>query len=176
MARPRILSTNALVNNPAYSIIIDEYNRQLRQDGKVNAGKFYYEVILPKIPNYKLPSWYQFLRKFKTEAGVRTPPVVGPIAIADIPVVKGEAGQELAEQMLNNHEALQISIAAAMNISARALKDILENPEMIPAEKRAELFLKIMKAQDSRVKTVGAIRADNREQERFDRAMDSAAF
>lgn len=165
----RVLSTNILVNHPAYLKLMSAYNEMLKRDGRVNDKKFYEEVVLKEIPEYKMSSWYKFLRRFKTEAGIVP---VHPSA----PVLHGEEGMALAKTMLTNNEALQTSIAHALNISAAALKDIMENPELIPAEKRAELFLKVMKAQDSRVKAVGAIRADNREQERFDRSMDSAMF
>lgn len=145
------------------------YNALLKRDGRVNNKKFYEEVILPEIPSYDMSSWYKFLKRFKTEIGIV------PITPA-APVVQGEAGKELAATLLTNHEATQRAIQAALNISADALQQILENPELLPVDKRAELFVKIMKAQDSRVKAIGGIRADNREQERFDRMMNNAAF
>lgn len=171
----RTLSTNKLTNHPAYPKIIAAYNMQLKEKGKVNALAFYRDVVLKEIPDYDQSSWYFFLKRFKTSIGIVPATAVTHSEAASVPAVTA-ATEELATTMLSNNEALQKSIAAALNISASALRDILENPELLSAEKRAELFLKVMKAQDSRVKAIGTIRADNREQERFDRAMDNAAF
>lgn len=172
---PRAYATNRLVSHLAYPKILHAYNERLARDGKVNAKKFFEEFVSKEIPSYTISAWYQFLKRFKGEAGLVAPSTTTP-AVARVHPAAITGEEQVAVTMLTNNEALQKSIAAALNISASALQDILENPELIPAEKRAELFLKVMKAQDSRVKAVGAIRADNREQERFDRAMDSATF
>lgn len=175
MKAPRAYTTNRLVSHLAYPKIMSAYNEILARDGKVNNKKFFEEVVSKEIPSYTMSAWYQFLKRFKTERGLTTITATTPAETRTAPA--GElAEQEVAETFLSNNEALQQAIANALNISARALKDVMENPELIPAEKRAELFLKVMKAQDSRVKAIGAMRADNREQERFDRAMDNAAF
>lgn len=170
----KTLANNKLTSHPSFPKIMATYNALLKEKGKVSGLKFYKEVILPEIPDYDQSSWYYFLKRFKTAAGI--------VPVAPSTVVNREGSntalvmEDTAKTLLSNNEALQKSIAAALNISADALQDILEQPELIPAEKRAELFLKVMKAQDSRVKAIGTMRADNREQERFDRAMDSAAF
>lgn len=168
----RALSTNILANHPAYQKLMTAYNELLKRDGKVNNKKFYEDVILPEIPEYTMTSWYHFLKRFKTEAGIV--PISVPTAHA--PVAIGEVGAELKRTFLSNSEATQSAIASALNLSAEALQEIIENPTLLSTEKRAELFLKVMKAQDSRVKAVGTIRADNREQERFDRAFDNASY
>lgn len=165
----RVLSTNILANHEAYPKILAAYNMLLKEKGRVNDKNFYETVVLKEIPEYKMSSWYKFLRKFKTEAGIV------PVH-SNAPVLHGEEGQALATSMLSNHEATQRAIALALNISADALQKIIEDPTSLSPDKRAELFLKVMKAQDGRVKALGMMRADNREQERFDRMMDSAAF
>jgi hypothetical protein len=175
MSIPKAYKTNKLATHLAYPKIMLQYNEWLKRDLKVNNKKFWEEVIRKEIPSYSLISWYKFLNKFKSDIGLKEVEVMphpGNPNLAPVAIAEGE----VALAMLSNQEALQVSIAAAMNISAAALKEIMENPELIPAEKRAELFLKVMKAQDSRVKAIGTIRADNRDQERFERAMDSAAF
>lgn len=168
----KALSTNILANHPAYQKLMTAYNELLKRDGKVNNKKFYEDVILAEIPEYTMTSWYHFLKRFKTEAGIV--PISVPTAHA--PVAIGEVGAELKRTFLSNSEATQRAIASALNLSAEALQEIIENPTLLSTEKRAELFLKVMKAQDSRVKAVGTIRADNREQERFDRAFDNASY
>lgn len=167
----RVLSTNILATHPSYAKIITAYNELLVKNGKVNNLKFFREVILPEIPEYNVPSWYQFLRRFKTEAGIVT------VKVNNIQIHSSKSSENnLSTTMLSNAQAQTDAIASALNISASALKDIMENPEMLSAKDRAELFLKVMKAQDGRVKAIGGLRADNREQERFDRMMDSGAF
>lgn len=141
----------------------------------MNNKKFYEDVIRKEIPSYTMSAWYQFLKRFKTDIGLVPVKVATQSEVLTQPAAFVEE-HKAAMTMLSNNEALQRSIASAMNISAQALEEILTNPELVPAEKRAELFLKIMKAQDSRVKAIGTIKADNREQARFDRAMDNAVF
>lgn len=166
----KVLSTNILANHPAYQKLMAAYNKILKEEGKVNNKWFYEKIILPEIPKYKMSSWYKFIKRFKTEAGVIM------VVSESAPMIIGEEGAALAKTMMNNSEATQNAISKALNISADALKDIMEHPELISAEKRAELFLKVMKAQDSRVKAIGGIRSDNRDQERFDRMMGSSSY
>ncbi len=167
----KTLSTNKLTNHPAYPKIIASYSELLKRDGKVNAKKFYETVILPEIPDYDMGSWYYFLKRFKTSVGI-----MPANARNDGPGSAVTAPAELEKVLLENKDATNRALALALNISVEALQDIIDDPSLVPAEKRAELFLKVMKAQDSRVKAVGTIRADNREQEKFERAMESAAF
>lgn len=173
----RTLARNKLTSHPSFPKIIAAYNTLLAQKGKVSGLKFYNDVILPEIPDYSLDSWYFFLKKFRTEAGI-VPIAAGAGMNGRTPTTSAAAEgiADLQRTFLTNSEATQKSIAAALNISAAALQDIIANPELLSVKERAELFVKVMKAQDSRVKAVGAIRADNREQERFDRAQSSAAY
>ena len=172
---PRAQSNNRLIKHKAYPKIMAEYNEILRRDGKVVEKTFFEKFVRPEIPSYSLDGWYSFIKRFKTSEGLTVPRQIAGGSFHP-PTSRTEAEEQTAIVMLSNNEALQNSIARALNISATALKDIMENPELVPAEKRAELFLKVMKAQDSRVKAIGTIRADNRDQERFDRAMNIAAY
>jgi len=171
----KTLSTNQLTSHPSFPKILAAYNEQLKEKGKVSGLKFYKEVVLAEIPGYDQSSWYYFLKRFKTSTGI-LPMAVGATRsnLAVSPVAEGM--QELQKTLLSNSEATQRAIATSLNISVEALQEIAENPQLLSAEKRAELYLKVMKAQDSRVKAIGTIRADNRDQERFDRAMDSSAY
>lgn len=165
----KVLSTNILANHPAYGKIIATYNRMLKEEGSVNNKNFYETIVLPEIPGYKMSNWYKFLNRFKTEAGIVP---VSPIA----PVVIGDSGKELAATMLSNQQATAKLIQSMLNISADAAAKIADDPSLLTAKERAELGLKAMKAQDSRIHAVGKLREDNREQERFERAFDGAAY
>ena len=171
MATTKENERKSLKRHPAYPKILAQYNQLLSDDGKVNKKKFFLEVVQKEIPTFKLQNWYYFVKNFSDDLGF------DPIEV--IPGHKGEiqeAEEQVTTTLLSNQQALQDSISNAMNISAQALQEIMANPESVPPAKRAELFLKVMKAQDSRVKTAGAMRADNREQEKYDRAINNAAF
>lgn len=184
----RTLSTNKLTSHPSYNKILASYNSLLREKGKVNSKKFYQEVILKEIPDYSISSWYFFLKRFKTTIGIAPPTQVitasqrarenasKGIARLESEHVPTEEENQTAITIQTNQQATIAMVQSILNISAKAAQEVLENPDLISYEKRIELGLKMMKAQDSRAKTIGAMRADNREQERFDRAMDNAAF
>lgn len=191
MSPKRINPLNVLANHKACTLIISHYNRTLREDGKLNRRKFYLEVILPEIPGYTESAWYSFLRKYGDDDGFLELPKPGVLAKPPAPVaitgeiVEGALGSDspavnpdgaLAQVLLENKNAISDAINLALNISADALEEIRQDPSLVPARIRAEFFLKVMKAQDSRVKAVGTMRADNREQERFDRAQNSALY
>ncbi len=167
----KVREDNILANHPAYPKILESYNMLLKEKGKVNNKKFYETVILPEIPGYHMQSWYQFLKRFRTEVGI-VPTSSGPKVPASVPA----AEMEVAKTLLSNSEATQRAVALALNISADALQNLMENPEQMSTKDRTELFLKVMKAQDGRVKAIGTIRADDREQQKFDHAFGGAAF
>lgn len=173
---PLALNTNRLVTSPQYPKILEIYNSRLREQGlKMSDRKFYLEVVAPLLPGYSISAWYQFLQRFKTDKGLTEIAVIGrpkPPAQSDARIAEGE----VAQTMLTNQQATTQMIANILNISAAAAKEIMEDPTKISPEKRVELGLKMMKAQDSRVKAIGAMRADNREQERFEQSMNSAAY
>ena len=168
-------ATNRLVRHAAYPRIMEKYNEILKRDGKVNSKKFYEEVISKEIPSYTMSGWYQFIRRFKEDVGLSMPETVTRVD-AQLTPAGDVAAEKVATTMLTNSEATQKAIAMALNISVDALNNLTSNPNALSEKEKVELFLKVMKAQDSRVKAVGMIRADNREQERFERAAGSAAF
>lgn len=168
----KTLATNKLATHPAYEKILHQYNEMYARDGKVNAKKFYEEVILPEIPSYCLQSWYKFLRRFKATAGLMTVQVVkgGPNSI------KGCEEDNLQNNLLSNEVAVQIGIQRALNIAAERLQEILDNPERMTTKDAIELLFKAMKAQDSRVNAIGRIREDRRQDEIFQREFNKAAY
>lgn len=165
---------NILVKHVAYAKILHQYNELLKKDGKVNDLKFYREVILPEIPNYKMASWYQFLKRFKSSAGIiavdpnQTRESNTPMAL--------DVEKETKATIMTNQEATAKLISSILNISASRAQDIIDNPSLLTAKEALELGLKGMRAQDSRIHAVGKIREDNREQERFEKAFDSSAY
>lgn len=168
----KALSTNTLVNHPAYARILTQYNDLLAKKGKVNNKKFYEEIILPEIPTYNIQSWYYFLGRFKTVSGLAAAEVVPP---ADLQK-KEDVSNELIGTMMTNQEATVKLIQLALNISAARAQKIMENPHLLSHKEAIDLGLKAMKAQDSRIHAVGKLREDTREQEKFERAFGNAAY
>lgn len=170
----KALSTNKLANHSAFPKIIEQYNLLL-QKGKVNNFKFWREVILPEIPDYKMQSWYQFLKRFKTSQGI-VPVEISPVIQS--PLAEGSAALEnTAKIMLSNDSATQKLISNLLNISAQAAEGILSNPASVSSDtwKKIEMGLKAMKSQDSRIHAIGKLREDKREQDKFDRAFEGAS-
>lgn len=168
----KALPRNILANHPAYAKILHQYNELLVKKGKVNNKLFYEEVILPEIPHYSLQSWYQFLKRFKTQAGL----IAAEVVDTSPAEIKLDGEGKVVASLLSNGQATISLLQSALNISAQAAKDILENPHLLSAKERMEIGLKAMKAQDSRMHAVGKLREDNREQERFDRAFNDASY
>lgn len=170
---PKALPNNRLVNSPAYPIILSQYNELLTTKGRVNNKRFYEEVVSKKIRSYSLQAWYQFLHRFKTQNGlVATSVATRAETRENVSSIEGETRVAIR----TNQEATANLISRILNISSDAAQKLLDNPELIPLEKRIELGLKGMKSQDSRIHAIGKMREDNREQERFSRAFDNAAY
>lgn len=165
----RVLSNNALVNHPSYSKILARYNQMMRDDGRVNNKKFYEMFVVTEIPTYKMCSWYKFLGRFQDEAGISAP-------VPDAPVIQGAVAEDTAIVLRDNQTATVTLIQNILNISAQAAQQVLDDPKLISLKDRIKLGLDVMKAQDSRVKAIGNIKADNREQQRFEQAMGNAAY
>ncbi len=162
---------NRLVSSPAYPKILHQYNERLQRDGKVNDKKFYEEVVLRDLPGYHLQSWYQFLKRFKTDHGII------PAETVKSSIVQSEAAEvTVATTLLDNKTATANLIQAALNISAAAAQRIIENPQLLSDKERIEIGLKAMKAQDSRIHAIGKVREESREQEKFDRAFSKGAY
>ncbi len=172
----KALPNNILVNHPAYPKILDAYNTILKADGRVNNKKFWSEVILPEIPTYALQTWYSFLHRFKTQYGIAKAEVTfnGPYNAPRETIAEEEKG--ISTTLLSNQAATVALVSSVLNISALAAKKLIEHPELMSEKDKIELGFKVMKAQDSRIHAVGKIREDSREQEKFDRAFDSAQF
>jgi hypothetical protein len=169
----KALKNNRIVASPAYSKIIMLYNEELKETGKVNNKKFFEKHVAPEIPNYSMQSWYQFLKRFKTEVGLiaaDTKPASSPVE------TKNSPSADLARTLLSNQQATASFIQSALNIGADRAKMILENPQLLTAKEALDLSIKAMKAQDSRIHAIGKLREDNREQERFDRTFSEAAY
>lgn len=175
MKPPRAYASNRLASHLAYPKILSEYNARLARDGKVNAKKFYEEIVSKEIRDYSMSAWYQFLKRFETPQGLSVmgvKPREGSLTTSEGAPVEDETKIIIVD----NQRATADMIQRVLNISAHAAQAVLDDPDLIPYEKRIELGLKVMKAQDSRVKAIGGMRADMRDQERFERAQDSAAY
>ena len=177
----RILSTNKLATHPKFQAILTEFNSRLQASPKrrVNATRFFHEVIAPEIPDYSITAWREFLRRFKTTAGLADAILVRP-NITTVPGTPAE--NDLIASLLTNQEATQRGIAHALNLGAKYFQDLMkkytENPSTLTTSENkvlAEALFKAMKSQDSRIHALGKIREDTREQEKFDRAFSDVA-
>lgn len=173
-AIPRALKNNRMVHSPHYATILKEYNTRLERGDKISNRQFYFEVVSGLIPNYSIVSWYAFLKKFNTSSGLMAANTMALQTTGEENL--GKEAATFSRNMMTNAEATQKLIAGSLNISAEAVKKLLENPELLTAKERIEIGLKAMKAQDSRIHAVGKIREDNREQEKFERAFDDSAY
>jgi hypothetical protein len=169
---------NKVATSPHFGRILQAYNDLLVRDGRVIDKKFYEDVVAGLIPNYSLMAWYQFIRKFRS-------PSTGKLEVNTVALLPSPANttteimakkDELQGTILSNQQATQLGIQAALNLGGQALKELFENPQLLTPEKRAELMFKAMKAQDSRIHAIGKVREDDREQKKFDRAFDNAAY
>ena len=170
----RARKSNQLVTSKYYATILKEYNEILRDYGKVNDKKFWTQNILPRIPEYKLMSWYQFLRRFKTATALVAAAITDQYS--KNPPNKNIEEAKLEENLITNEAATNIGIQRALNIGADAFDQLINHPEELSAKERTELFFKAMKAQDSRINAVRNVRQDNREEAKFHRAFNNASY
>jgi hypothetical protein len=170
----KVKPTNRIVNSPAYPKILSQYNDILKNFGRVNNKKFYEDVIKKEIPSYALQSWYEFVKRFKTEKGLME---ACPVTVENLDN-KIDQENSLAVTILSNQEATAKLIQSTLNVSAEASKRLLEHPEELTDTDRKliEIGFKAMKAQDSRIHAIKSIREDGREAAKFDRAFDNAAY
>ena len=119
-----------------------------------------------------MQSWYLYIKKFGTTTGVLQAEVVDGASREIIP----DAERNLNAVILSNKDATAKLIQSALNISAQAAQDIVDNPTLLTAKERMEIGLKAMKAQDSRIHAIGKVREDNREEEKLNRAFSDAAY
>lgn len=171
--RLKALSTNRLVKHDAYGKILMQYNDLLKKDGKVNNKKFYEDVVVKEFPSYALQSWYQFLKRFKTEAGIVAVEVVKPMGAT--PSTSGIT-LDVAATLMSNQAATASFIQTTLNIGMERARQILENPQLMTAKEAMDFALKAMKAQDSRMHAIGKVREDNREEEKLKRAFAADAY
>lgn len=178
MAIPRkAIRTNKVATSPHFGRILQEYNDRLARDGRVNEKKFYQDIVAGVVPGYSLMAWYQFIRKFRLPSGkLAVNTVVAIPSTVVTPTEIMEQKDKITNTMLSNQQATQAGIQAALNLGGQALLELLQNPQLLTPEKRADIMFKAMKAQDSRIHAIGKVREDDREQKKFDRAFDNAAY
>jgi len=173
MQLPLARSTNRLIKSRHYGKILQEYNAVYQRDGKVNSFKFYHEIVKPLIPGYGLGAWYNFLTRFKNATGLMAVTLINEGHLAVDP---DKEERVLAGGMLSNDIATRQGIQSALNIGANRLRELNDNPQLMTAKDAIDLLFKAMKAQDSRVAALGKIKADSREEEKFNREFNKAAY
>lgn len=168
----KTISTNKLAMSPHYETILQKYNQELSQKGKVNNSKFYREVILPLIPDYYPQSWYQFLHRLKATAGSSVAQASNQKELSPPEIQENK----LQNTLLSNEKATALAINRALNIAVNRLQEIEKNPQLLSHKDAIDLFFKAMKAQDSRIHAVGKIREDSRKEDAFERAFTRNAY
>mgnify|MGYP001574176003 CR=1 FL=1 len=171
----RIHKNNQLAQSSSYASILNAYNELFRTNGKVNGKEFWRETIIPILPNYSYDAWKNFLKRFKTEAG---------LAAASVVYVQNQVPSVMAPDMerkvLANLKSADLAtregIARALNIGYEALQEIIENPNLSNPLDRADLLFKAMKAQDSRVIAAAKVNKERRETQKFNRMFDAASY
>lgn len=176
-SRTTIRSDNKLVGSKHYGTILREYNKQYSETGRVQGRNFYNEVITPLLPDYSLSAWYQFIRKFKNEAGLE---VINKFPSQDL--VPGDPSIEEGK-FKTNQDAISSGISDALTLGATfynaLLKKYNESPASLEAWERkilADSLFKAMKAQDSRIHAIGKIKESNREEEKMDHLFETGAY
>lgn len=168
-----------IAKNPSYPSILHDYNEEFkRTSGKVNNLKFYRDVISVRAPEVSQRAWYDFIRRFKSNAGAI---LATAAAVTPTNEIQGEA--PLMATLLKNDEATQIGIGAALNLGAafykRLWKKYNEDPNSLNQFEQkvlADSLHKAMKSQDSRIHALGKIREDGREQVKFERTFQGASL
>lgn len=147
-----------------------EYNQLLARDGKINKTKFFREYVQPRIPNYTRQAFNQFLKRFETNAQIAVGMLTHPNA------TPAEEENKTIVILKDAAVATREGIARALNIGTDALQEIIEHPELLSPKDRAQLLFLAMKAQDSRIGATAKVRADVREQVKFNKTFSRAAF
>ena len=177
-------SNNRLITSKHYASIIAKYNELYAKQGKVNRSKFYRDFVQPLIPSVSRRSWLLHVSKFHLQAGLQA---AHSLEILDqtkvIKEMKRDTRQDTNNQeniLLLNLQSAEVAtrqgIAGALNIGMEALNEILDHPESLSPKDRADLLFKAMKAQDSRIKAVAILSQEGREQAKFQKAFDDAAY
>lgn len=156
---------NKIANSPFYEEIITKFNEEISKNGRVNKSKFFLEHVGPKIPGCSRDAFYNFVKKFQTSKTALL-----PAAIATPNETR------LIENLRDTAQATKIGIAAALNIGADALEEILKNPQSVSPLQRVELLFKAMNAQNNRINAIAALRQEKREQAKFQKTFNEAAY
>lgn len=181
----KIRRDNVIGSSPYYGEIMKTYNERMQSEGYVNKREFFLEVVKPKV-NCSERTWYGFIKNLELTAGVMdtvrqkkqesdTPQIllpaeeIGPNEIAS-------TQQQIVTRMADNATATRNLISRMLNIGADAAQELINNPEKLSAEKRVDIALKAMRAQDSRIFAVAAVKKDRREEKAFQTSFNDAAY
>lgn len=166
----RIIKTNRLVNSPHYTRILTEYNTRAKL-GKVNATKFFNEVVAPSIPNYSLDAFHKFLKNFKVAGELIAVKTVESLTNND-----PKAAETLMNNLSTREAATRTGLLAALNIGSKKIQEAITNPEALTFKEGMQLFFGAMKAEDSRIVAIGKVRKDLREEELFNKVLDEGNY
>lgn len=181
----RIRSDNKIANSPFYGEVVTKYNELIRAEGKISKKKFYEEFVKPKI-QVSERTWYNFLDKLEATAGVVDAiregreketiiaPLAPPAEVGKLEIEEAKAG--IVMRLADNATATRNLISNMLNIGADAAQELIDHPEKLSPEKRVDMALKAMRAQDSRIFAVAAVKKDKREEKAFQASFNDAAY
>jgi len=167
-----IRSNNKIARSKFYPEILQEYNTRFARDGKINKRLFFREVVQPRI-DISYEAFRQFISKFETEAGLQAVAIIDRINTG---VKVGDIETKTIVALKDSAIATRDGIAKALNIGLEALQEIIDHPELLSAKDRATLLFQAMKAQDSRMNAAAKISQDQREQVKFNKMFNRAAY
>src|SRR3990167_3443378 len=102
-----------------YVRILKKYNNLFEHDGKVNAAKFFREEIVPLVPGYSASSWFSYLQRTKTAAGLIRIRAAGSLTPST------EQETRLTGNIVSDRKSTQIGIPSALILGARFFEDLL---------------------------------------------------
>lgn len=159
------------MHSPHYTRILTEYNTQLKELGKVNASKFYYEVVAPLISDYSLSAWHKFLKDFRVAGEIVAMKTLDNLAPND-----PHAEDNLQTNLMTREAATRVGLLTSLNLGAKRIQEAMKNPENLTFKEGMQLFFGAMKAEDSRIVAIGKVRKDLRDEELFHRALEEDAY
>ena len=172
---PSFGSTNSVINHAKYQEIAALLRERIvAGGGKVNAAKFYREVIASEAPDITYKAWTHYMAKLKAiDPGfesLASPKTLSPAIAATV---------DISTIIADGRRATESGLNSMIHIGAKALESIIRDPalmERLPLKDRIMLLPLAMKAQDSRVHAIGRMKDDRRAEEKFNRLLNNGTY
>ena len=154
--------------NPHFAGICEEFLRR-EKIKKINASQFFVDYVLPRMPESNPSSWNRITQNLRKQLRENS-------LSSDISLRANTSTISHKIAPLNSAVATQKGIHFALNIGYEALRQIRDDPSVMPLKDRLALLFTAMNAQNNRVNAIAALRKDNREEKRFQKSFTDAAY